>query len=95
MLIGVNRQKSADGTAAGNALAHSDLARALIHKGWYTAVPSRDIVPKAKAAALAALLQERDRMASKKVAVVVSGGNIDRDLYLDILGAPDDPVPAA
>lgn len=39
----------------GNALAHSDLARALIHKGWYTAAPSMDIVPRAKAAAKAAL----------------------------------------
>ena len=39
----------------GNALAYSDLARALIHKGWYTAVPSMDVVPRAKVAALAAL----------------------------------------
>lgn len=38
-----------------NALAYSDLARALIHKGWYTAVPSTEVVPRAKAAALAAL----------------------------------------
>jgi len=39
----------------------------------------------AGAAALAALMQERDRQKGKKVAVVLSGGNIDRALYLDIL----------
>jgi threonine dehydratase len=49
----------------------------------------------AGAAAYAALLQERDRMAGKKVAVVVSGGNIDRGLYREILSGPDDPPPTA
>ena len=39
----------------------------------------------AGAAALAALMQERDRQKGKKVAVVLSGGNIDRALYLEIL----------
>jgi threonine dehydratase len=39
----------------------------------------------AGAAALAALMQERGRQKGKKVAVVLSGGNIDRALYLDIL----------
>ncbi len=48
----------------------------------------------AGAAAFAALLQERDRMAGKKVAVVISGGNIDRDLYMEILSEPDGPPPA-
>ena len=40
----------------------------------------------AGAAALAALLQERDRQRGKRVAVVLSGGNIDRALYLRLLG---------
>jgi len=45
----------------------------------------------AGAAALAALLQEKQRMAGKRVAVIQSGGNIDRELYLSVLaedGAP-------
>jgi len=39
----------------------------------------------AGAAALAGLLQERTGMAGKRVAVVLSGGNIDRALYAEIL----------
>jgi threonine dehydratase len=39
----------------------------------------------AGAAALAALLQERERLAGQRVAVVLSGGNIDRNLYLRLL----------
>ena len=34
-----------------------------------------------------ALLQERDRLQGKRVGLVLSGGNIDRALYLRILGA--------
>jgi threonine dehydratase len=39
----------------------------------------------AGAAPLAALLQERDRMAGKRVGLVLSGGNIDRPVYLRAL----------
>ena len=39
----------------------------------------------AGAAALAALMQERDRLAGKRVGLVLSGGNIDRPLYLRTL----------
>ena len=39
----------------------------------------------AGAASLAALLQERDRMKGKKVGLVLSGGNIDREVYLRAL----------
>ena len=39
----------------------------------------------AGAAATAALLQERDRMAGKTVGVILSGGNMDIDLYRSIL----------
>ncbi|MGD9535938.1 MAG: threonine dehydratase [Alphaproteobacteria bacterium] len=35
----------------------------------------------AAAATLAALLKERERMAGKRVGLIISGGNIDRDLY--------------
>lgn len=40
----------------------------------------------AGAAALAALLQERERMKGRRVGLVLSGGNIDRPVYLRVLG---------
>jgi threonine dehydratase len=40
----------------------------------------------AGAAATAALLQERDKMSGKKVGVILSGGNMDIDLYRAVLG---------
>ena len=39
----------------------------------------------AGAATLAALLKEKDAMAGKRVAIVLSGGNIDRALYAEVL----------
>jgi threonine dehydratase len=39
----------------------------------------------AGAASLAALMQERGRLAGKRVGLVLSGGNIDRPLYLRLL----------
>ncbi len=39
----------------------------------------------AGAAPLAALMQERERMAGKRVALVLSGGNIDRPPLLRLL----------
>jgi threonine dehydratase len=39
----------------------------------------------AGAASLAALLQERERMAGKRVGLILSGGNIDREVYLRAL----------
>ncbi|HUN46044.1 MAG TPA: threonine dehydratase [Stellaceae bacterium] len=41
----------------------------------------------AGAAALAGLLQERQRMEGRRVAVIQSGANIDRELFLQILAA--------
>jgi threonine dehydratase len=46
---------------------------------------THNVAEGAGAAPLAALLQERDRMAGKKAAVVLSGGNIDKALYRDVL----------
>jgi len=43
----------------------------------------------AGAAATAALLQERERMAGKTVGVILSGGNMDIDLYRAILAEED------
>jgi threonine dehydratase len=39
------------------------------------------------AAGLAALLQERDRIAGLRVATAITGGNVDRQLYAEILTA--------
>jgi threonine dehydratase len=46
---------------------------------------THNLVEGAGAAPLAALLQERARMAGKRVALILSGGNIDRPLYADVL----------
>ena len=46
---------------------------------------THSIAEGAGAAPLAAALQERDRLRGKKVAVVQSGGNIDRPLFAEIL----------
>lgn len=42
----------------------------------------------AGAAALAALLRERDQMAGRKVGLVLSGGNVDTAVYRDVLAGP-------
>ena len=39
----------------------------------------------AGAAALAALMQERGKMSGKKVAVILSGGNIDTDMFVSVM----------
>ncbi len=39
----------------------------------------------AGAAALAALVQQRARFAGRRVGLVLSGGNVDRDVYADVL----------
>jgi threonine dehydratase len=40
----------------------------------------------AGAAALAALMQEREAMKGKKVGVILSGANIDRNVYAEVIG---------
>jgi threonine dehydratase len=47
----------------------------------------------AGAAPLAALMQERGRMADKNVAVVLSGGNIERARFLQVQSGITPPVP--
>jgi threonine dehydratase len=61
----------------------SDAEIAAAMRAYYE--DAHQLVEGAGAAALAALLQERERMAGKRVAVVLSGGNIDRELYLRLL----------
>lgn len=50
---------------------------------YYT--DTHNLAEGAGAASLAALLQERAQMSGKKVGLVLSGGNIDQDLYQEIL----------
>ncbi len=46
---------------------------------------THNVAEGAGAATLAALLQERERMKGKRVAVVLSGGNVDADVYRLVL----------
>ena len=50
---------------------------------------THNIAEGAGAAPLAALLKERDAMRGRKVGLVLSGGNLDRALYLRALGAAE------
>jgi len=43
----------------------------------------------AGAAAIAAATQEKTRIAGRKVAVILSGGNVDRDVFADVLKGAD------
>ena len=52
-------------------------------RAYYT--DTHNLAEGAGAAPLAALMQEKDRMAGRKVGLVLSGGNIDRALYRKIL----------
>jgi threonine dehydratase len=49
---------------------------------------THNVAEGAGAAPFAAALQERDRLAGKKVAVIQSGGNIDRAVFAEILAEP-------
>jgi len=48
---------------------------------------THNVAEGAGAAALAALLKEKEKMAGKRVALVLSGGNVDRGVYAQVLGA--------
>ncbi|EKV29541.1 Threonine dehydratase [Caenispirillum salinarum AK4] len=50
---------------------------------------THNVAEGAGAAALAALARERSTMAGRRVAVVLTGGNVDRDVYAAVLGATD------
>jgi threonine dehydratase len=49
---------------------------------------THNVAEGAGAAAFAATLQERDRLSGKRVAVILSGGNVDRALFAEILADP-------
>jgi threonine dehydratase len=46
---------------------------------------THNVAEGAGAAALAGLLQEKVRMAGKRVAIILSGGNVDRDVFAAVL----------
>jgi threonine dehydratase len=50
---------------------------------------THNVAEGAGAAALAAALQERDRLSGTRVALILSGGNIDRPLFAEILSEED------
>jgi threonine dehydratase len=50
---------------------------------------THNVAEGAGAAPLAAALQERDRLKGKKIAVIQSGGNIDRPAFTEILASND------
>ena len=60
----------------------AEIRAAMTH--YYT--DTHNLAEGAGAAALAALLQESRSMAGKKVAVVLTGGNVDRPVYAGIIG---------
>ncbi|WP_374447345.1 threonine dehydratase [Stella sp.] len=64
-----------------------EIAAAMRH--YFT--DTHNVAEGAGAAPLAALLRERDRMAGRRVALVLSGGNVDRAVYAPILAAEDTP----
>ena len=46
---------------------------------------THNVAEGAGAAALAALLKEKQKMGSKRVAIILTGGNIDNSVYQDVL----------
>jgi len=50
---------------------------------------THNVAEGAGAVGLAALLQEGERMHGKKVGLILSGGNVDRDLYAQVLAEAD------
>src|SRR5690606_21654865 len=58
-------------------------------RAYYT--DTHNLAEGAGAAPLAALLQERESMRGRKVAVVLSGGNVDMAVFRQVLAEADDP----
>ncbi|MGY2438189.1 threonine dehydratase [Pseudomonas sp. SDO52101_S400] len=64
------------------AVSEDEIAEAM--RVYYT--DTHNLAEGAGAAALAALIQERESMQGKKVGVILSGGNIDRSVYARVIG---------
>lgn len=71
------------GTAAARIVAVSDDQIAEAMRVYY--VDTHNLAEGAGAAALAALMQEREMMEGKQVGVILSGGNVDRAVYAKVL----------
>ena len=54
---------------------------------------THNVAEGAGAAAFAALLQERTQQAGKKVGVILSGGNVDAEVFRAVLAGGDDALP--
>lgn len=63
------------------AVSEEDVAAAI--RMYYTA--THNLAEGAGAAALAALMQERDKMQGKRVGVILTGGNIDADMFRSVM----------
>lgn len=63
-------------------VSEEDIAAAM--RAYFT--DTHNIAEGAGAVPLAALLKEQETMAGKRVGLVLSGGNIDRELYCEVLG---------
>ena len=71
------------GAAAARIVAVSDAEIAGAMRAYYT--DTHNLAEGAGAAALAALIQERETMQGKKVGVILSGGNVDRSVYATVI----------
>lgn len=69
-------------------LSEDEIAEAI--RIYYT--DTHNLVEGAGAAALAAVLQERGRLAGKRVGVICSGANIDASLFADVLAGRTPPA---
>jgi len=69
-------------------VSEEEIAEAI--RAYYT--DTHNLAEGAGAAALAALLKEKSSMQGKRVALILSGGNIDRDLFASVL-AGNTPEP--
>jgi threonine dehydratase len=49
---------------------------------------THNVATGAGAAPVAAALQDKPRIAGRRIAVVLSGGNVDRTVFADVLGLP-------
>lgn len=65
------------------AVTDAQIAKAM--RVYYT--DTHNLAEGAGAAALAALMQERERMQGKCVGVILSGGNVDRDVYSGVIAS--------
>ncbi|MBP5857677.1 threonine dehydratase [Marivibrio halodurans] len=72
---------------ASRILSVSDAAIRAAIRAYYH--DTHNIAEGAGAAPLAALMAEREAMRGRKVGLVLTGGNIDRTLFLDVLGEAD------